>query len=71
MNNSPIDSRNPGSRYGKCNERVEANLAEDTKEQIVALARKSGLSTAEYVRLVLERHVYGAGDQLRQVDPLL
>ncbi|MDS1141736.1 hypothetical protein RE432_14945 [Pusillimonas sp. SM2304] len=65
------ESRNNGSIYGKCTERCDIPLAEDTNERLITLARMAGMSKAEYGRLVIERHIYGAGAQIAHRDPLL
>ncbi|HEY9279516.1 MAG TPA: hypothetical protein VIP51_05520 [Eoetvoesiella sp.] len=71
MSDLPIESRNNGSQYGKCTERCDIPLAEDTNEKLITLARLAGLSKAEYARLIIERHIYGAADQIQRRDPLL
>ncbi|HCP78964.1 MAG: hypothetical protein CML16_03135 [Pusillimonas sp.] len=65
------ESRTNGSIYGKCTERCDVTVAEDTNERLITLARMAGMTKAEYVRLLIERHIYGAGSQIAQRDPLL
>lgn len=68
----PLESRLNGSVYGKCTERCDIPLTEDTNNKLITLAGMAGMTKAEYVRLILERHVYGAADQIQQRrDPLL
>lgn len=66
-----IESRQNGSVYGKCTERCDIPLAEDTNNKLMALAGMAGMTKAEYARLILERHIYGAADQILRRDPLL
>lgn len=65
------ESRVAGSKYGKCINRCDVPLAEDTDEKLITLARMAGLTKAEYARLIIERHIYGAADQIQRRDPLL
>lgn len=71
MDESNTESRNNGSEFGKCVERCDIPLAEDTNEKLITLARMAGMSKAEYARLVIERHIYGAAPQIQRRDPLM
>ncbi|MFT0547845.1 hypothetical protein ACMHYO_16140 [Allopusillimonas ginsengisoli] len=66
-----IESRIHGSKYGKCINRCDIPLAEDTDEKLITLARMSGMTKAEYARLVIERHIYGVADNILRKDPLM
>lgn len=66
----PLESRT-GSAHGKCVERCDIPLAEDTHEKLITLASLAGMTKAEYARLVIERHIYGAAAQIQRRDPLL
>lgn len=68
---TPCESRQNGSMYGKCTERCDIPLTEETNEKLITLARLSGMTKAEYARLVIERHIYGAASQIERRDPLL
>lgn len=63
--------RNNGSTYGKCSERCDIPMAPDTHEKLTILAYQNGMSRAEYARIVLEQHVYGAAARIKRCDPLL
>lgn len=53
--------------YGKCDERLDIPVTEDLKDKIGGLASIAGVTKAEYVRVVLERHVYGEFSHVRSL----
>lgn len=65
------ESRQTRSAYGKCDTRIDVPVPEEVRDIMTALARQSGMTTAEYVRLVIERHCFGAAPQIQKRDPLL
>ncbi len=66
-----VESRVVASKYGKCLSRCDIPMAEDTHDKLIALAGLAGMTKAEYARLIIERHIYGAADQIQRRDPLL
>lgn len=55
------------STLGKCDARLDVPMPEAMLEHVIALAALSGVSKAEYVRMLIERHVYGELSMLRSV----
>lgn len=61
MESRPRDS-NPA---GKCTERLETLLPPETYDAITAQASLHRMSKSEYVRSVMERHLFGVMDWTR------
>ena len=61
---APAESRPPEQNVGgKCTHRIDVPLPESLYDAIGTLASlegAAGIGKAEYIRKVLERHVYGA-----------
>lgn len=53
-------ARSGVSGPGKYTEEVKCLLDEDTKEELIMLARLYGMGTSEYLRNVIVQHIYGA-----------
>lgn len=59
---SPLRHRLPVSethRRAKCDRDVKLHLPESLYDDLVRLAHADHRATGEYLRVVLERHVYG------------
>jgi len=69
--NDSSESRQITSVYGKCDQRLDIPVPEELRETMTLLARQSGMTTAEYARLVMERHCFGAAPLIQRRDPLL
>jgi len=51
---------------GKCTEELKCMVDEETKEAFLALARQSGLSKSEYLRIHVQYHVHGHARMVRE-----
>lgn len=53
--------------FGKCSERLDIPVPSDLKEGIAALATIDGQTSAQYVRKLLEMHVFGRLEVMRRM----
>lgn len=53
----------------KCLESLHVHTGESLKRDLQDLAMLEGRAVGEYIRVVLEQHVYGARDKLSVFDP--
>lgn len=56
----PMFTRSTGaSGFGKCTEELKTHVSEEVKEKFAALAVLSGQSSGEYLRDIVQSHIFG------------
>jgi predicted DNA binding CopG/RHH family protein len=65
---TPMLSRSGSSNpLGKCDRRLDTLVSEDLENAVIAMATMRGLSKSEYVRLVLERSMFGEFPMMQKI----
>ena len=68
MSDAPAFARSSHTHVGgKLDRRLDIPVSEELEEAVIALAAVSGMTKAEYGRMVLERAAFGDLSMLRRV----
>jgi hypothetical protein len=59
MNDALFSRSSNSSSFGKCTEELKTHVPEEVKEKFAALAVLSGQTSSEYLRDIVQSHIYG------------